>query len=117
MIQPKDYYVGPRDCTAAEKKLSEKKIENKAKKWARDHGWHVRKWAAPGNSGVPDDIFVKLDIPTGKARVVFIEFKRVGNVPTNLQCDEAEQLHKQGAEVVWCDTVRGVKLILEGIVE
>ena len=110
-LTPTDYYAGPAVRTTAEKKLSEKKIENKAKQWARDHGWHVRKWSAPGNSGVPDDIFVK------GGRVVFIEFKRPGNVPTDLQCDEAEQLKAHNAEVWWADTVRGVKLVLEGIRE
>lgn len=110
-LTPKAYYVGPMDRTAAERKLSEKKIETKCKKWARDHGWHVRKWSAPGNSGVPDDIFVK------GGKVVFIEFKRVGNVPTDLQCDEAEQIRAHGGEVFWTDTLRGVKLILEGIRE
>jgi len=58
-----------------------------------------------------DDIFVK------KSRVVFIEYKRIGNVPTDLQCDEAEQLLAHGAEVYWTDTVRGTKQILENIYE
>jgi hypothetical protein len=106
-LTPIDYFKGPTlPLFDNESKLSEKKIENKGKQWARDHGWHVRKWSAPGNSGVPDDIFVK------GGRVVFIEFKRVGKVPTGLQCDEAEQLHMAGAEVWWTDTVRGVKEIL-----
>ncbi len=106
-LTPRDYFKGPViQFNDREATLSEKKIESKGKKWARDHGWHVRKWSAPGNSGVPDDIFVK------GGRVVFIEFKRVGKVPTGLQCDEAEQLQKAGAEVWWTDTVRGVIEIL-----
>lgn len=110
-LKPADYFSGPTDGTAKERKLSEKKIENNSKKWARNHGWHVRKWASPGNTGVPDDIFVK------GSRVVFIEFKRVGNEPTDLQCDEAEQLLNHGAEVYWTDTERGTKQILENIYE
>lgn len=110
ILQPEDYFAGPIDYTSKERKASEKKVEKDAKKWARDHGWLARKWSSPGNNGVPDDIFVKRH-PTvrNRARVVFIEFKRVGNEPTGLQCDEARQLLKQGAEVYWCNTVRGVK--------
>lgn len=105
-LEPKDFFRGPSDYTSAERKLSENKVEKKSCDIARGHGWFTRKYSSPGQKGVQDRLFVK------DGRVVFIEYKRVGNVPTDLQCDDAEGLRKHGGEVYWTNTVRGTKEIL-----
>ena len=101
-----DYFCGPSNYTASEDKLSERKVEKKSVKWARDHGWFSRKYSSPGQMGVQDRIFVK------DCRVVFIEYKRVGNEPTDLQCDDAHQLYNAGGEVFWTNTIAGTQWIL-----
>jgi len=47
----------------------ESKIESKVCKYAQSKGWLVFKFVSPGNTGVPDRLFLK----DGKA--VFVEFK------------------------------------------
>ena len=110
-LKSEDYFAGPTDYTPSERKLPEKKVEKKSKDWAKRNGWHSRKWSSPGHTSVPDQIFWK------EGRVVFIEYKRIGNEPTDLQCDEAEFILKHGGEVYWTDTLRGTKQILENIYE
>ncbi len=105
------FFRGPTDYTSNESKLSEKKVEKKSCDVARANGWFTRKYKSPAQNGVQDRIFLK------DGAVVFIEYKRVGNEPTDLQCDEAEQLLNHGAEVYWTDTERGTKQILENIYE
>lgn len=107
----KRFFEGPTDYTRKELKLAEKKIEKDSKKWARAHGWHCRKFKAPSNNGVMDDIFVK------KGRVVAIEFKRIEKEPTDLQDDEMLLWREAGGEAYWTNTARGVKQILESIYE
>ena len=106
LLTPEKYFRGPTDYTSNEQKLSEKKVEKKSCNVARANGWFTRKYSAPGRSGVQDRIFVK------DGAVVFIEYKRVGNKPTGLQCDDALDLRSHGGKVYWTDTVRGTKQIL-----
>lgn len=106
LLKPEDYFRGPTDYTNKERKESESKVENKSCDVARAHGWFTRKYKAPGRIGVQDRIFVK------DRRVVFIEYKRIGNEPTGLQCDDASDLREHGGQVYWTNTVRGTKEIL-----
>ena len=106
---PEDYFVGPTDYSDSECGLSEKTVEKKSVEWARKNGWFTRKYSSPGQKGVQDRIFVK------ESEIVFVEYKRVGNVPTDLQCDDAEQLLRHGGAVFWTNTVRGTILILESM--
>ena len=89
-------------------KVSEKKVETAAKRWARDHGWYVRKFTSPAHRSVPDDLFVK------DSRVVFIEMKKPGETPTDNQWDEIEEIRDHGGEADWADSVDRVKDILSG---
>lgn len=108
ILKPDDYFRGTIYCTDYERGLSEKEIEKKSVKWARSVGWFSRKYSSPGQKGVQDRIFVK------GGRVVFVEYKKVGNVPTDLQCDDAQVLKEHGGEVWWTNTLTGTKIILRG---
>ena len=105
-LYPSGFFKGPIDYTSNELKLSEKKVEKKSCDIARANGWFTRKYKSPARKGVQDRIFIK------EGRVIFIEYKRAGNCPTDLQCDEAQQMKEHGAEVWWTNTVRGTKKIL-----
>jgi len=106
ILSPARFFMGPQDYTSKEIKLSEKKVESKSSDMARANGWFTRKYKSPSQIGVQDRIFVK------DGRVVFIEYKRVGKIPTDLQCDDASNLRTHGGEVWWTNTVRGTKEIL-----
>ena len=112
-LTPKDYFVGPTDYGIGERQKLEKTVETDSVAWARRNGWFTRKYSSPGQKGVQDRIFVKRIRNEGM--VVFIEYKKVGNVPTDLQCDDAEQLRNHGGAVFWTNTVRGTILILESM--
>lgn len=101
-----EYWQGPTDYTEKERRLGEKKIENKACDVARANGWFSRKLSSPNDRGIMDRGFIK------ESRVVFIEYKRVGKVPSGLQRQVAANMLDHGAEVWWTDTVRGTKAIL-----
>ncbi len=101
-----EYFCGPTDYTSKEQKLLESKIEKKSCDVARADGWFTRKYSAPGRRGVQDRIFVKNGV------IVFVEYKRIGNVPTGFQCDDALELRLHGGKVYWTNTVRGTKQIL-----
>lgn len=102
-----EYFKGPVFLTTdAEGKLPESKVESRSTDVAKVNGWWSRKFKTPTNRGAPDRIFVK------EGRVVFIEYKRVGKVPTPLQRQVAAEMLDHDAEVWWTDSVRGTKSIL-----
>lgn len=109
-LTPKDYFVGPTDYGIGERQKLEKTVEADSVAWARRNGWFTRKYSSPGQKGVQDRIFVK------ESYVIFIEYKRIGNVPTDLQCDDAEDLQKHGGSVYWTNTLRGtIQILGEGV--
>lgn len=79
-------------------RISEAKIEKRCKSKARRDDWWVRKFSSPANNAVPDDIFLK------EGRLVFIEFKKPGNTPTELQWIEINLINEAGGEAYWCDS-------------
>jgi len=106
ILEPADYFQGPTDYTSKERKESEKKVEKKSCDVAKVNGWFTRKYKSPAQKGVQDRIFAK------DGMIIFIEYKRVDNEPTGLQCDDAAQLRLHGGKVYWTNTVRGTKSIL-----
>lgn len=85
----------------------EKDIEKTIKRYAESKGWLTRKWCSPGHSFVPDQIFIN---PTG--RVMFVEFKRNGCVPTPMQAREHQKLRDQGCSVFVIDSVELGKVMV-----
>ena len=88
----------------------EKKVEQKAKRWARDHGWYARKFTSPSQRSVPDDLFLK------DGKVIFIEFKREGETPTPAQWVEIDTIRKNGGHADWADDAEIAIAILRGFV-
>ena len=86
----------------------EKKIEQKAKRWARDHGWYARKFTSPSQRSVPDDLFLK------NGKVIFIEFKREGETPTPSQWEEIKTIRRKGGHADWADSCEIAIAILRG---
>jgi len=106
LLIPAEYFRGPTDYLSKERKESETKVEKKSCDVARANGWFTRKYKSPAQKGVQDRLFVK------DGCVIFIEYKRIGNEPTGLQCDDASDLRQHGGKVYWTNTVRGTKQIL-----
>ena len=77
----------------------EKKLEKRCTDVAKANGWWSRKFSSPANRGVPDRIFLK------EGKVIFVEFKAPGNVPTELQRHELQLINSKGGTAVWCDHV------------
>ena len=91
-----------------EKRVSEKATEGESKKWARNHGWWVRKFSSPAHRAVPDDVFLKDSV------VWFIEFKKPGETPTEAQWEEIMKIRANGGNADWSDNLERTKALLAG---
>jgi Holliday junction resolvase len=80
--------------------LRESKIEGKVVKYAQEKGWLVRKYASPGQRGVPDRIFMGAG-----GRIIFIEFKAPNGVLSKLQEKEIEEMRARGQRVFVIDNI------------
>lgn len=86
--------------------MLEKKVEQRLVQRAKDNGGLAIKWVAPSMSGVPDRIVF---LPGG--RVIFVELKAPGRMPTPLQMRIHDMLLKLGADVRVVDSLEGVDAI------
>ena len=82
------------DILPTDKHRLEKDVEEKWCKVARSHGWKAYKFSSPGNSSVPDRMFIR------DGFVFFIEFKRPGGTATDNQLEEHKELRRKGM-LVW----------------
>lgn len=82
------------DILSTDKHRLEKEVETKWCKVARHYGWKAYKFSSPGNSSVPDRMFIR------DGFVFFIEFKRPGNTATDNQLEEHKLLREEGM-LVW----------------
>jgi Holliday junction resolvase len=86
--------------------MRESTIEKKVCDHARENGCVVMKLAGPNQKGQPDRMFLK------HGRVLFIEFKAPGKLPTALQDRWLRQLREQGFKAFACDDVgEGISLL------
>ncbi len=86
-------------------------IESAVSVYAKNKGFYVRKFKAPGNRGVPDKIFLS---PSG---VWFtIEFKAPGKEPTTLQKREMALIKKNMGHSYLVDNVEYGKEIIESFI-
>lgn len=66
------------------------------------------KWVSPGNNGVPDRIVI---FPNGK--IVFVELKAPGKVPTAYQQLVHRELKRLNCEVVVIDSIEQIDELIK----
>lgn len=81
----------------------EKDMERYLINRVKQRGGICLKFVSPGRAGVPDRIIV---LPSG--RVYFVEVKRPGEKPTNLQLNMLKELKSLGCEALWIDNKEAV---------
>lgn len=74
--------------------------------WAERRGWFQRKYKGPGRRSHPDRLFIR------HGTVLWIEFKRAGKEPTDLQWREIRKMLAHGALVFWVDNLDDAKAVL-----
>lgn len=89
-----------------EKSVLEKNIEAAVIAFAELRGWWTCKFVSPGLRGVPDRILIR------KGRVIFIEFKKPGEAPTEQQAKRHREMRAAGVEVFWFSALDIAKQIL-----
>lgn len=82
-------------------------LEEKVTDYAARRGWWEGKFICPGQTGVPDRIFIR------RGRVIFIELKKDGEKPTRKQLSKHAEMRKYGAEVFWTDNLEEAMRILK----
>jgi hypothetical protein len=86
--------------------MRESTIEKAVCAYAKAKGCIVMKLAGQNQRGQPDRLFIL------GGRVLFVEFKASGKIPTALQLRWLLNLHYQGMTVGWCnDIAKGKNLI------
>lgn len=78
--------------------MKESDIERHVVTYARKNGFWVRKFTTPARRSAPDDIFGK------GGKVFWIEFKRTGEKPTELQAKEHAEMREHGLAVYVIDS-------------
>lgn len=86
--------------------MLESQIEHEVVFKARNAGWFVRKVAWIGRKSAPDRVFAKA------GRTVWIEFKRPGEKPDELQKREHDRMREAGMEVHVCASTRSALILL-----
>lgn len=96
------------------KKL-EKDIEGACRDYAKSYEWLLLKFISPGNPGVQDRILISAPGVLYGPHVIFIEFKRPGEVPTRLQAAWHKVLERRGLEVWTIDSFAEFKSRLDDL--
>jgi hypothetical protein len=85
--------------------MLERSIQKKVCDYAKSLGWLVFPFKSPSNVGVPDRMFIKA------GECFFIEFKKFGKKPTELQKRVHKKLEAQGFQTFVVDNVLDGKAI------
>lgn len=80
--------------------MRESTIEKAVCDHARTNGCMVMKLAGPNQKGQPDRMFLK------NGKVLFLEFKAPGKLPTKLQEGWLANLRAQGFHAYACDSIQ-----------
>ena len=88
------------------REISRTGLAQTCKRWARAHGWWVHKFRSPGHNASPDDVFAKNGV------VLWVEFKRPGKRPTEMQQKVINEMLAAGLDVVWVDNIEDFKAVL-----
>lgn len=90
----------------------EKDIERKLVFHCKSRNLLCYKFSSPAHRGVPDRVII------GYGKVLFLELKRKGEHPTELQMREIMRINHAACnhgyvEATWCDSVPQGKLIID----
>lgn len=88
--------------------MRESRIETAVVAFAEKRGWLSYKFNSPGNSGVPDRIFIK------DGQVTFVEFKAPGKITEPLQKAQIKRIRNKGVKVFTVDNVIDGKTLIIG---
>lgn len=88
--------------------LSEKKIEEKLRKGVQDCGGRALKFYSAYHTGLPDRLIL---LPGG--RIYFVELKRPGKEPSDLQRRVIADLRALGFEAIVINSVESLNTFLE----
>jgi hypothetical protein len=88
--------------------MTEAAYQGKLLKAARAAGWLAWKLEAPGTAGVPDTLLL-----APRAKAVFIEVKKAGKEPSDLQEHWLTQLRREGFVAFWIDTSDDIEAVLK----
>lgn len=84
-------------------KRESKAIQAPAIRYAESRGWMITKFEGGSENAWPDTVAIR------KGRVVFVEFKKDGEVPTPQQLLRHQQIRDHGGEVEWFDNLDAAK--------
>ena len=90
----------------------ESEIEKRVCDYAKKRGCLAYKFTSPSQRSVPDRLFI---LPGGTVR--FVEFKRLGGVPTPAQAAEHHKMAAKGQDVAIIDNVEVGKTLVDGWLE
>ena len=90
--------------------IIENNIEKYLLKEAKRKDILCYKFTSPGNNGVPDRIMI------GNGQVIFVELKRPGAKPRELQQVIIRRMRERGADVRLVDTKKGVNLLIKEMI-
>ena len=79
--------------------MRESTVEAGLVAFAKKNGIWTRKFSSPAHRGVPDRIFIHM------GKVLFLEVKRPGEKPTQLQEYELQLIRDAGGMAAWVDSV------------
>lgn len=86
--------------------MKESALEAQIVAWCRTQKILTYKFSSPARRGVPDRIFIK------SGKILFVELKAPGNVPTALQDHELGTLTAAGMTAIWADNLAVLKRYL-----
>lgn len=88
--------------------MLEKDIEAAVCKYAKTRKLEVYKFSSPNRVGVPDRLFL-----APYQHAFWIEFKRSGGKPTEMQTRECDRLRRMGFDVYLVDSVEDGKTVID----
>ena len=89
--------------------MRESTIERAVCAYAKAKGCLVMKLAGPNQKGQPDRMFIR------NGKVLFIEFKAPGKLPTRLQYKWLDNLTLQGMKACWRDNIKEAKQVIDAV--
>ena len=87
--------------------MKESTTERAVCAYAKAKGCIVIKLSGQNQRGQPDRMFIR------GGKVLFVEFKAPGKLPTKLQLKWLADLHGQEMAAAWCDTIEAGQDIID----